>query len=122
MTKYIILFIYVAINSFLLILNWSLFTQSNELNFGFGVYYASPFILLQVLGLLSIVAFAAYDGYKDLKSEIDKATYDKKIVQLEKDAEITGIKNQMKKAEPAASLQFKKQKKKAQIQTMHMCL
>lgn len=115
MTKYIILFIYVAINSFLLILNWSLFTQSNELNFGFGVYYASPFILLQVLGLLGIVAFAVYDGYKDLKSEIDKATYDKKIVQLEKDAEITGIKNQMKKAEHPAPPQIKEQKEEAQI-------
>lgn len=107
MTKYIILFIYVAINSFLLILNWSLFSQSSELNFGFGVYYVSPFILIQILGLLPLVAFAIYDGYKDLKSEIDKASYDKKIVQLEKDAEITGIKNQMEKAEHSAPPQIK---------------
>ena len=115
MIKYIILFIYIAINSFLLILNWSLFLQSSELNFGFGVYYVSPYILLQAVGLIALLAFAIYDGFKDLRSELDKASYDKKIVQLEKDAEITGIKNQMEKAEHILPSHVNEEKEKEEI-------
>lgn len=99
MTKYIILFTYIAFNTFLLILNWPFFSQTSKLDFGFSVYYIAPFIMLQIVGLLSIIALAVGNGYKDLKYEIEKASYIKKIFQLEKDAEITGIKNQMEKME-----------------------
>lgn len=99
MIKYVIIFIYIAINILLLVLNWSLFTQSNNLDFGFGVYYASPYILLQILGFLALVIFAIYDGFKDLKREIHISDLEKKIFQLQKDAEIKGMKQQIEDAE-----------------------
>lgn len=92
MVKYLIIFIYLAINILLLVLNWSLFTKSNQLDFGFGVYYASPYILLQILGFLALIIFAVYDGFKDLKKEIHIANLEKKILGMTKDQEIKNIK------------------------------
>lgn len=96
MLRYLIIFVYIAVNILLLVLNWDLFTGSNNLNFGFGVYYASPYVLLQVLGLIALVAFAGYDGIKDLTREVYVSKLEKKILELKKDSEINSIKDKVR--------------------------
>ncbi|NBC58391.1 MAG: hypothetical protein GVY05_08940 [Bacteroidetes bacterium] len=65
------------------------------MDFGFGIYYASPYILLQILGFLALIIFAIYDGFKDLKQEIHISDLENKIYKLQKDAEIKGMKQQI---------------------------
>ncbi len=90
--KYIIIFVYTAINIFLLILNWNLFTSAVNMDFGFDVIGIAPLIFLQILGLFALVVFALLDGIKDLKREVVITDLQKKILKLEKDSEISSLK------------------------------
>lgn len=99
--KYIIIYIYVAINIFLLILNWNLFSTSINIDLGFGVFYLPPLILIQIVGLVALIVFAILDGVKDLKREVLVTDLQKQILGLEKDSIINGLKDKIKsKTEP----------------------
>lgn len=93
MLRYLIIFVYIAVNILLLVLNWNLFTTSDSLDLGFGVYDALPYVLLQISGLVALVVFAAYDGIKDLRREVFITHLEKKILELKKDSEIKSIKD-----------------------------
>lgn len=101
--KYIIIYIYVAINVFLLILNWNLFSSSINLDLGFGVYNMPPLIMLQIIGLVALIIFAVLDGVKDLKREVVISELQKTILGLEKDAVITKLQNKNKLTETQES-------------------
>lgn len=96
--KYIIVYIYLAINVFLLILNWNLFSSSINIDLGFGVYNMPPLILLQVIGLVALIAFAILDGMKDLKREVKISELQNTILGLEKDTVINALQNKLKSA------------------------
>ncbi|WP_445736445.1 hypothetical protein [Mariniflexile sp.] len=91
--KYIIIYIYIAINVFLLILNWNLFSTSINIDLGFGVFYMPPLILVQVIGLAAIILFAIHDGVKDLKRERIISDLQNTITSLEKDSIINNLKD-----------------------------
>ncbi|CAH8282755.1 hypothetical protein EV196_101609 [Mariniflexile fucanivorans] len=101
--KYIIIYIYLAINVFLLILNWNLFSSSINMDLGFGVYSMPPLIMLQVIGLVALIIFAVLDGVKDLKREVVISELQKTILGLEKDAVINKLQNQNKLTETKES-------------------
>ena len=90
--KYIIVFVYTAINIFLLILNWNLFTSAVNMDFGFDVIRIAPLIFLQFLGLFALIVFAVIDGFKDLKREVVITDLQKKMLKIEKDSEISSLK------------------------------
>ena len=94
--KYIIIYIYVAINIFLLILNWNLFSTSINIDLGFGVFHLPPLVLIQIIGLVALVVFAILDGVKDLKREVLVSELQKQILSLEKDSIIHDLKNKIK--------------------------
>lgn len=99
--KYIIIYIYVAINIFLLILNWNLFSSSINIDLGFGVFNIPPLVLIQIIGLVALVIFALLDGVKDLKREVLVSDLQKQILSLEKDSIINVLKDKIKsKTEP----------------------
>ncbi|MFD0834657.1 hypothetical protein ACFQ0I_02690 [Mariniflexile aquimaris] len=103
--RYIIVYIYLAINVFLLILNWNLFSSSINIDLGFGVFNMPPLILLQVIGLLALIAFAVLDGMKDLKREVKISELQNTILGLEKDTVINALQNKLKSASTQASTQ-----------------
>lgn len=90
--KYILIFIYVAISILLLVLNWNLFTTRVVVDLGFGKFDALPFLILQIFGIVVLGVFALVDGFKDLKREIKISELEKKIITLQKDAEISTLK------------------------------
>ncbi len=98
--RYLLIFIYVVVNIFVFVLNWDLFTTQLDLDLGFGLFTLLPFLVLQLFGLLVLVIFAIVDGMKDLKRELKISELQNKVVQLEKDVEITFLKrNQLQKIE-----------------------
>ena len=96
--KYIIVYIYLAINVFLLILNWNLFSSTINIDLGFGVFNMPPLILLQVIGLVALIAFAILDGIKDLKREVKISELQNTILGLEKDTVINALESKLKSA------------------------
>lgn len=94
--KYIIVYIYLAINVFLLILNWNLFSSSINIDLGFGVFNMPPLILLQVIGLVALIVFAILDGIKDLKREVKISELQNTILGLEKDTIINALQSKLK--------------------------
>lgn len=103
--KYIIIYIYIAINAFLLILNFNLFSTSINIDLGFGIFKMPPLILVQVIGLIALIVFALLDGVKDLKREVVITELQKTILSLEKDNVINDLQNKLKSSiakEPVA--------------------
>lgn len=66
-TILVILFLFV--NLYLLAFNWSVFTVSLNLNYGFGVLNVPPFIFTMIFNFI-IIGIIWFTGYtKDLRSE-----------------------------------------------------
>lgn len=96
MTRYILIFAYIAINILLFVLNWDLFTIILDFDLGFGTFKVLPFFVLQVIGLLVLGIFAVIDGMKDLKREVLITDLQKKLMELQKDTEIAKLKEEKK--------------------------
>ena len=96
MTRYILIFVYIAINILLFVLNWDLFTIILDFDLGFGTFKVLPFFILQVIGLLVLGIFAVIDGMKDLKREVLITDLQKKLMELQKDTEIAKLKEEKK--------------------------
>ena len=90
--KYSLIFIYVAVNMFLFFFNWNLFTTWIDVNLIFGTYTTLPFLVLQILGGIILAAYTLWDRMKDLQREVIITNLQKKIVELQKDAEIEILK------------------------------
>lgn len=97
MTRYLLIFCYLAISILLFVLNWGIFTTVLNFDFGFGTFAVMPFLILQVFGLLVLAIFALVDHYKDLKRELKISELSNTITQLKKDAEITDLKSTVQK-------------------------
>ena len=96
MLRYTLLFIYVAVNILLFLLNWDLFTTTWEFNFGFGVFNTLPFLILQIFGAIIIGILILLNGMRNLLKEISIAELRKRNSKLKKDAEIAKLKQQIK--------------------------
>lgn len=96
MSRYILIFVYIAISIFLFVLNWDLFTTVLDFDLGFGIFRVLPFVVLQVVGLLVLGIFALIDGMKDLKREVLITDLQKKLMELQKDTEIAKLKGDKK--------------------------
>ncbi|WP_372754817.1 hypothetical protein [Mariniflexile sp.] len=94
--KYIIIYLYLAINAFLLILNFNLFSTSINIDLGFGIFQMPPLILVQVIGLVALIAFAIIDGFKELRREVEVSEFQKTILGLEKDSLINNLQHKLK--------------------------
>lgn len=92
MVRYILIFCYLAVSIILFVLNWDIFTTVLDFDFGFGTFAVMPFLTLQILGLLVLCVFALVDHMKDLKRELKIGELQNKIVQLQKDSEISVLK------------------------------
>lgn len=90
--RYLLIFIYVAVSILLFAINWDLFTTSVNVDLGFGSFKALPFFILQIFGLILLSLFAFFDGMKDLKRELKISELQNKIIQIQKDAEISELK------------------------------
>ena len=88
----LLLLVFLVINVFLYILNMELFNSVVDIDFGFAVVSFMPLILLQLIGLLFVLAFFFLDMNRESKkiNAIQKLT-DKNTI-LEKDIEITNLK------------------------------
>ena len=73
-------------------INWDLFTTFVEVDLGFAFFKTLPFLILQIFGLLILSVFAILDNMKDLKREVKITELHSKIIQLQKDAEISSLK------------------------------
>lgn len=91
--RYLFIFIYLAVSILLLALNWELFTTILVFDMGFGEFNTMPFFILLVFGGLVLGIFAAVDGVKDLKHKVRITELEKKLITVEKDAEIAILKN-----------------------------
>lgn len=91
--RYVLIFIYVAVNALLFVINWDLFTTIVDVDLGFGSFKSLPFFILQIFGLLVLVIFAISDNMKDLKREVKISELQNKITRLQKDAEISILKH-----------------------------
>jgi uncharacterized membrane protein (DUF106 family) len=114
MIRYILIFCYLAVSIILFVLNWDLFTTVLDFDFGFGTYAVMPFLILQVLGLLVLGIFALVDHFKDLKREVKISELQNRIVNLQKDAEISALKSSV----DAKGKTIEKLTEKTQIETL----
>lgn len=94
--KYIIIFIYLAVNVFLFFINWNLFTTNLDFDLGFGNISTLPLVVLQVFGLLILLLYMTWNSMKELKSEVLVASLQNQIMELQKNAEIQQLKNDAK--------------------------
>ncbi len=64
--------IYILVNIYLMVFNWGVYTESTELNYGFGSFSAPLFLVVESVGLIIIFLlwFTIYS--KDLRYEISK--------------------------------------------------
>lgn len=90
--RYLLIFIYVAVSILLFAINWDLFTTSVNVDLGFGSFKSLPFFILQIFGLILLALFAFFDGMKDLKRELKISELQNRIIQIQKDAEISELK------------------------------
>lgn len=90
--KYVLIFIYLAVNVLLFVLNWDLFTAVLDFDLGFGTFKALPLLILQIFGGVVLAIFVLMDGIKDLKQTVKISGLQKTILTLEKDAEIASLK------------------------------
>lgn len=93
--KYTTLFIYIAVNVLLFVLNWSLFTTVLEFDLGFATFATLPFLVLQIFGGLLLGGYMIWDRMKDLKREVIITNLQKKIVELQKNSEIEVLKKEV---------------------------
>lgn len=92
MKYYVIIFLYLAVSILLFNFNWELFTTYLDVDFGFGTFSTLPFVILQVIGALILAGYMVWDRITDLKREILISGLNKKILELQKDAEISRLK------------------------------
>jgi uncharacterized integral membrane protein len=64
--------IYILGNIYLMILNWGVYTESMELNYGFGSFSAPLFLVVESVGLILIFLLWLTIYSKDLRYEISK--------------------------------------------------
>lgn len=96
--KYVILFIYIAINVLLFFFNWKLFTTVLEIDLGMGKYNVLPLLIIQIIGLLLMGVYMVWDRMKDLKREVLITNLKKRIVELQKNNEIQHLKEEVKES------------------------
>ncbi|PQJ77259.1 hypothetical protein [Polaribacter glomeratus] len=94
--KYIIIFIYLAVNVLLFIFNIDLFTTFLDFDLGFGIISTLPLVILQVFGFIILGVYMIWDKMKDLKREVLITKLQKQIIELQKNAEIQQLKNEAK--------------------------
>lgn len=94
--KYLIIFIYLAVNVFLFFINWNLFTTNLDFDLGFGSFATLPLVVLQVYGLFILVIYIIWNAMKELKNEVLVASLQRQVMELQKNAEIEQLKNDAK--------------------------
>lgn len=68
----LLVIIYILVNIYLMIFNWGIYTESMELNYGFGSFSAPLFLVVESVGLIIIFLLWLTIYSKDLKYEISK--------------------------------------------------
>ncbi len=95
----ILLFFYLIVNIFLYILNIELFNSVVDIDFGFFVLSFIPLVMLQMIGLIFVLAFYYLDKNKETKKKIEiERLYDKNTIQ-QKELEIVNLKLENKAIE-----------------------
>ena len=64
--------IYILVNIYLMVFNWGIYTESMELNYGFGSFSAPLFLVVETVGLIIIFLLWLTIYSKDLRYEISK--------------------------------------------------
>lgn len=91
----LIVFLYVAVNIFLLVLNFSLFTATLNIDLGFGIFTLMPLLFLQVMGLLFLLLFNLVYKSLDNKKNYEILLLEKTVSNLEKDVELVSLKSKI---------------------------
>ena len=84
--KFLLLIIYTAINIYIMIFNWKVFTVSLNVNLGFGSVQLPPFIILFLLGFV-VIGILSWSNYVQNLQKI--------IYELEHGVELGKIRDKM---------------------------